>query len=140
MIILIKAHALATLAMAGVIWFVQVVHYPLMARVGQDTFARYASAHSRRTARVVGPLMIIEALTAMALIRFPEAAAPPMLPIIGLGLLMIIWASTFWLQVPCHRRLAQGFDPAVHRRLVRSNWIRTAAWTLRGLLALQLLG
>lgn len=32
----VVVHLLATLAMAGLILFVQVVHYPLMARVGED--------------------------------------------------------------------------------------------------------
>ena len=33
----------------------------------------------------------------------------------------------------------QGFDAAVHRRLVRTNWIRTVGWTLRGALAVAML-
>jgi hypothetical protein len=38
-----------------------------------------------------------------------------------------------------HRRLEQGFDLAAHRQLVRGNWIRTIAWSLRGLLAVLML-
>ena len=37
--VLVVAHAAATLFMVGVIWFVQVVHYPLMARVSASEFA-----------------------------------------------------------------------------------------------------
>ena len=37
-------HVLATWFMTGVIWFVQVVHYPLMARVGAEGFAAYERA------------------------------------------------------------------------------------------------
>ena len=44
----------------------------------------------------------------------------------------IIWLSTMVLQVPCHRRLETGFDAAVARRLVRTNWVRTFAWTALG--------
>jgi hypothetical protein len=43
------------------------------------------------------------------------------------------------LQVPLHTRLARGFDPAAHRQLVRTNWLRTLAWTLRALLLLPAL-
>jgi hypothetical protein len=43
------------------------------------------------------------------------------------------------LQVPCHRTLERGFDPAVARRLVATNWIRTVCWSLRLLVALALL-
>ena len=38
--------------------------------------------------------------------------------------------------MPLHGRLAQGFDAVAHRRLVSTNWVRTAGWSVRGLLAL----
>jgi hypothetical protein len=51
----------------------------------------------------------------------------------------VIWISTFLVQVPLHRRLSAAWDPVAARRLVQTNWIRAAAWTLRGVLALLLL-
>lgn len=58
---------------------------------------------------------------------------------IGLVLLVLIWVSTFAVQVPLHERLALGFDRAVWHRLVATNWLRTIAWTVRGIIALLLL-
>ena len=127
------AHAGATLFMTGVIWFVQVVHYPLFARTGAAGFADYERDHARRTGWVVGPAMTLELLLALALAARGGAAAWA-----GLALLAMIWLSTALVQVPLHRRLQGGFDAAVHRRLVRTNWLRTAAWTLRAALALRL--
>jgi hypothetical protein len=46
------------------------------------------------------------------------------------------WASTWLIQIPLHHKLGVGFDADVHGRLVTSNWWRTAAWTLRGVLLL----
>jgi hypothetical protein len=57
----------------------------------------------------------------------------------GLALVAAIWLSTAAIQVPCHAKLAAGFDAEVHARLVSSNWIRTVAWTARGLLALAMI-
>ena len=54
----------------------------------------------------------------------------------GLILVLIIWASTFFVQVPLHEKLAAAFDAKVQQRLVLTNWIRTIAWTLRGALVL----
>jgi hypothetical protein len=54
------AHLAATLFMVGVIWFVQVVHYPLFSRAGSEKFAIYSEAHSRLTTYVVGPPMLVE--------------------------------------------------------------------------------
>jgi hypothetical protein len=59
--------------------------------------------------------------------------------LIGVGLLAIIWLSTAALQVPIHRRLLDGYDEAAVARLVRSNWVRTLAWTARAYIALSLL-
>ena len=57
---------------------------------------------------------------------------------ISLCLLAVVWISTFAVQVPLHRRLAEGYDAARHRRLVLSNWIRTLAWTARAVLVLTI--
>lgn len=58
----------------------------------------------------------------------------------GLALLAAVWISTAPLQVPCHRKLACGLDSDIARRLVATNRIRTAGWTLRLLVALTLMG
>ncbi len=124
-------HLVATVFMAGVVVFVQVVHYPLMARVGPAEFAVYEAEHAARTGRVVIPAMLIELGAALWLAARPAGAAHASLPWVGLVLLLIVWLSTFLLQVPAHARLTAGFDEAAHRRLVGTNWIRTAAWLMR---------
>ena len=45
--LLIFCQAVASVAMATVIWFVQVVHYPLFDRVGREGFTIYEMAHSQ---------------------------------------------------------------------------------------------
>jgi hypothetical protein len=134
--IVLYLHTASTLAMAGVIWFVQVVHYPLFKRVDQRGFTDYEAGHTRLTSLVVGPLMTAEAVCAVTLtILRPEE----LLIWVGLGLLFGIWLSTITLQVPLHRRLARGFDRQSHRRLVSTNWLRTVGWTARSAVALVLL-
>ncbi len=130
------AHVAATLYMTGLIWFVQAVHYPLFALIGGEGSSAYALAHQRRTSWVVGPPMLVELLTATILL----AVTPSILTGIGAALIAIIWISTAFAMVPCHRRLLRGHDAAVVTRLVRGNWVRTGAWTLRAGLALWLLG
>ena len=57
------AHLVSTLVMVGVIWTVQVVHYPLFAGVGADGWSAYEAAHQSRITLVVGPLMVAELVT-----------------------------------------------------------------------------
>jgi len=136
--LLLLVHAAATLAMVGLIWFVQVVHYPLFALASESRFERFAAEHQRRTSLVVMPLMVTEALTAAAILLAPPLGLGRGLGWLGALLLAVIWLSTAFLQVPEHRRLGAGFDSLAVRRLVASNWLRTAAWTVRGWLALEL--
>ena len=39
-------HVAATMFMVGLIWLVQIVHYPLFAHVGADTFLAYHQRHT----------------------------------------------------------------------------------------------
>ncbi|MCS7025938.1 MAG: hypothetical protein NZV14_14135 [Bryobacteraceae bacterium] len=137
MILLI--HSAATLFMTGLIWFVQVVHYPLMARVGRSGFAEYEQAHSASTTLVVAAPMLIELGTAIWLVAFPPARNLSGAAWLGLILVVLIWASTWLLQVPQHEILAHGFESQAHQRLVATNWIRTWLWSLRAILVLWML-
>lgn len=128
-------HLAATFYMVGVIWFVQVVHYPLFAKVGATGFAAYSRTHSRLTGFVVGPPMLVEAATAVALVVYRPEGVSALLAWTGLVLLALVWASTALLQAPRHRTLGRGLDPASHRFLVASNWVRTVAWSARGVVA-----
>ncbi len=138
--IVLLIHAGVTLYMAGLIWFVQVVHYPLMASVGNDVYADYQKRHERLTGLVVGPPMLTELFCALWIAIAPPIGMSRWLAYAGLAMLAIIWLSTFFLQVPCHRQLEQGFDPTVHHRLVGTNWIRTVGWSMRGVIALLMVG
>ncbi len=137
---IVVLHAVATLFMTGLIWFVQVVHYPLFARVGRDGFTAYSEAHQRLTTLVVGPAMLVEAVTAALIVVLRPEGVSGLLAWAGLALLGVIWMSTAFLQVPLHGRLAAGFTQEACDALVSTNWLRTVAWTIRsGIVVLILL-
>ena len=131
-------HLATTWFLVGLIWFVQVAHYPLFAQVGSERFVAYERAYTPRVTRVVLPAMALEVGLAGWLwwLATPELRG---LASAGLAALVVVWLSTFLLQVPCHRVLAERPDPATMQRLVRGNWLRTAAWTVRGAIALLVL-
>jgi hypothetical protein len=137
--IALLANVVSTVLMVGVIWFVQVVHYPLFALANRDAFADCHAAHTTATTRVVALPMIVEALTALALAWSPPDANLAPVLWTALALVVVLWLSTAILQVPSHRSLGTGFDPLAHKSLVRGNWIRTVAWTARGALLMYVL-
>ena len=136
---LLLVHAAATLSMVGLIWFVQLVHYPLFQSVGKATFTLYEREHQQRTSWIVVPLMLAEAAAAGLLLASDLSDSARTAAWLGAALLGLIWASTAFVQVPLHRSLASAFDPHRARQLVDSNWIRTVAWSARGLIAVLML-
>ncbi len=136
---LLVTHATATQFMVGLIWVIQLVHYPLFARVGSAEFEAYEREHMRRIGWIVGPVMMVELVTALGLLLRRPIGVDLALVWAGFAMVAAIWVSTAAVQAPTHGRLARGKDERLIRRLVASNWLRTVLWTLRGGLAMVML-
>ena len=132
--VILLAHFASTWYMTGLIWLIQRVSYPLMAAVGSAEAVEYERLHCRQISWIVGVPMLVEGITGLILLWFCPAWFPAWGFWLGVALLVLIAASTQFLQVPCHKKLAAGFDRTVHQRLVKTNWIRTILWTLRACL------
>lgn len=132
------AHLGATWFMTGLIWFVQIVHYPLMQLVGREGFVDYSQRHQAKTSLVVGPLMLIEALTAVLLLAQDADLQRSWAFGASCVLLVVVWVATACLQMPLHRQLLAAYDEGHVRALVRTNWVRTLAWTGRALIVTYL--
>jgi hypothetical protein len=129
MVTLLVIHLAVTWALVGLIWTIQVVHYPLLRNVGQEGFIHYHDRHMSRITWVVGPLMLVEVGSAGWLLFLGEHS---LLFGISLAALALVWASTVFCQVPLHHKLMHGHDAATIDRLVRTNGWRTLCWTIRG--------
>lgn len=125
----------ATCVMVGVIWFVQLVHYPLLATIGVDRAPEIAVEHQRRTAWVVGLPMATEGITTLVLLVSRPTGASAWLAWLGAVILGVVLASTVLLSVPLHERMANNPDPSIGRRLVVTNWPRTIGWSARAVIA-----
>jgi hypothetical protein len=138
--IVLVAQAVASGIMAGIIWFVQVVHYPLFAAVTGAGDADYARANQARTSLVVLPPMLVEAAAAAWIATWPPAGIGRGPAVAGLVMVGLVWLSTLAVQMPLHARLArEGHAAGVVATLVRSNWPRTLLWTARAILAAWML-
>lgn len=127
---IIYLQQLTTLLLTGLIWFVQVVHYPLFTSVKQST--PYYIRHQFRTSILVIPLMLTEFICASTLAYL----TPSWLSLLALGILIVIWLSTFLFQVPCHLKLKHKYREETANRLVHSNWIRTVGWSVRAIIVI----
>ena len=124
---------ISVLYLCGLIWTIQLVHYPSFHFVDQVNFRRFYRLHYRRISAIVVPAMLAEFLCGIYLLfRKPSYGAT--LHLFLLGILVVIWTSTFLLQVPIHRRLQTTRSESTIKSLVNTNWIRTLGWTLRGII------
>lgn len=117
----------SSLYMVGLIWFVQIVHYPLFEAV-KDASGEYYRMHAAKTGLVVALPMLVQMGCAIFFALKPGAGNAWMMR----GLLVVlaaVWLTTFLLSVPQHTILANGYDAHAVRRLVNTNWIRTVLWS-----------
>ena len=117
----------------------QVVHYPLFARVEPGAFPAYHAAHVRLTTWVVFAPMVVELVTSLVLVVRRPPGVSATLAWIGLGLAGLTWISTIAWQVPLHDRLARGFEIELQRRLVLTNALRVVGWTAHALVVLVMM-
>jgi hypothetical protein len=134
----IALHLAVTLFLTGLIWTIQLVHYPLMIYVEEDRFIDFEAAHCRQIGLLVAPSMIAEGTLAIALCIVARSPWEFTMCALGSLLLLGIWLSTFLIQVPIHNQLASGRSIDLIQRLVRTNWIRTVAWSGRSLVAIAI--
>lgn len=132
-------HTGATLVLVGVVWFVQIVHYPMFPRLQSAAFSNFHAESIRRTWWLVAPLLMVESVTGLLLLWHRPSGVPLPLAVAGLSLVLVNWLSTLFLQMRQHRALSKGFDHYVYRNLVATNWIRTITWTARGAVVLWML-
>ncbi|MFD2784998.1 hypothetical protein [Hymenobacter rubripertinctus] len=116
--------------LTGLIWTVQLVHYPGFARVEPAQFEQFHREHSTRISWVVMAPMLLE-LGAAGYLAWQGEALGPAMRWGQLALVLLVWASTFFITVPFHNRLARGYNYVAIDGLVRTNWPRTLAWTAR---------
>jgi len=128
---LFSIHLAVTWMLVGLIWVVQILVYPQFRRVAPAEFRDYHFAHCFRIGLIVGPPLFVEAATAAWLLY---AGGQSLSFILSTGLIPLIWLTTAVFQAPIHTRLGRGFDAPLIRRLILTNWIRTLAWTARGIL------
>lgn len=129
--LILLANFVATCLMTGVIWFVQWVHYPLLAQVPVDRAVETAVEHQRRTGQVLAIPMAVEGFTTLGLLISRPESVQIFWPWFGAVLLAVALGSTVFVSVPLHAKMATNPTADVGQRLVVTNWPRTIAWSLR---------
>ena len=123
----------------GLIWTIQLVHYPSMKYIPKDRFPEYHNFHSIRISILAIPLMFAELVTSIILLYQNLNNAIQTIFLVNLILVLLIWISTFLIQVPLHNALSKEKNTEKLSKLICTNWIRTILWTARSILMILFL-
>lgn len=138
--LLLLANLILSALLTGLIWFVQIVHYPIFRKVPPAHFLTYHAAHTQTTGQVVGVPMLAELLIGGWLALQPFTGSWRWINYAGYGCVLLIWAVTFLVAIPLHNKLAsEGYKAEIIDNLVAVNWLRTVLWTVRTALLFSML-
>ena len=125
-------HLIFTSIMTGVIWVIQIVHYPSFHFIEKELYTAFQKFHMNKISIIVIPIMLAELITGMILFLDKNSKSPFL--IISFVILVLIWLITGVFFSKAHNELMTGYQELVVNQLVVMNWIRTLLWTLRLLL------
>ncbi len=111
----------ATAVHAGFQLTVTSVVYPALGAVSAHAWARTHEVHSRRIVPVVGLVYSAVAITSIGQVSSDLRAAS----VLSAGASLVVLGLTAGLAAPLHRRLSSGRDPALIRRLIWVDRLRT---------------
>lgn len=125
---ILNLHIFSTIFMSGLIWVIQLVHYPSYKYISETEFESFQRFHVKNITIIVAPVMTLELITSFLILYRDFSNLILILNTLTIGL---IWVSTFFLSIPCHGQLTKNKDLKVINRLVATNWIRTIIWSVR---------
>jgi hypothetical protein len=136
---IVIVHAGATWFLVGLIWTIQLVHYPTFSSVDPVIYNSFQKRHMHRMGQLIGLPWLVEGICVLALFLLAPDDQIRLLATLGGILELVVIGITVRSSIPAHETLSDGFDEAAHHRLLRSNWWRCGAWTARGIIALIML-
>lgn len=131
------ANIFCSFALFGLIWCVQLVHYPFFLRTDKTNFIDHIGFHKYRISIIVIPLMTLELATS-GILTFQSHQFVGW-NTFGFIVVILIWLVTFFVQVPLHNQLSDGYDDSTVRKLINTNWIRTFLWSVKSFSSLVVL-
>jgi hypothetical protein len=115
------------------IWMVQILIYPSFLYYSVDIFIKAMKAHQRKMTLIVFPLMISELILSI----YSVFNYRSLYSMVSLFLVILIWLSTIFIQMPIHERLLINKNHSEINNLIKTNWIRTILWNIKFLILIS---
>ena len=121
---------ISCLFLCGLIWIVQLVHYPAFKYVDSSNFVKFEKFHTQKISLIVIPVMLLELVTAVQLVFMDSSLFWKLNFVLALS----IWIVTFIYSAPCHVKLSKGKNEKIIDLLIKTNWLRTFLWSFKAML------
>ena len=116
--------------MMGLIWIIQLIHYPAFEFGDYAKFPTFHKLHVEKIGLIVAPIMGLELVSAGILLWMTK----DLFFTVNFISVVLLWVVTAWQMAPLHDRLSPQFDLELIRQLVLKNWTRTFLWSFRSML------
>jgi hypothetical protein len=124
-------HIVATAIMVGVIWVIQLVHYPSFYFIKQKNYKSFQNFHMKNITYIVFPIMSIELFSGFFLVLIFEDSKILSVLYFSLFFLLSNWALTGIIFTRLHSELLEGYNKLIIKNMIKWNWIRTLFWSIR---------
>lgn len=131
-------HLVSTSFMVGVIWIVQLVHYPTFLFIDEQKSYDFQKFHMSRISYIVMPAMTTELFSGIYIYIYSNMAIDSNLFLLALTILIINWIITALVFVKMHNKLLINYKIEIISLLVKWNWLRTLLWSVRLILLLRM--
>lgn len=126
---------LSCVSLLGLLWFIQLIHYPLLNRI-KEGFVQYERESLKRATYLTGPLMVFDFVLSLFLIAYENTDILIFFACIHLVLGILYWLWTFLFQLQRHQKLTVGYSKKALGKLITSSWFRLIIWTIKSLVLL----
>ena len=124
-------HFISTSIMVGVIWIIQLVHYPTFLFIDKQKYFNFQKFHMSKVSYIVMPAMTVELFSGIYILLYSENLIENNLFLLAFSFLVLNWVITGLVFVKIHNSLLIEYNMQTILLLVKLNWIRTTLWSLR---------
>lgn len=124
-------HLVSTSIMVGVIWIIQLVHYPTFLFIDKQKYMKFQEFHMSRVSYIVMPTMIAELFSGIYILFYNNVLIVNTFFLLASFSLFLNWVITALVFVKIHNGLLIKYEKNIILLLVKLNWLRTILWSLR---------
>ena len=124
-------HLVSTSIMVGVIWIIQLVHYPTFLFIDKQKYMKFQEFHMSRVSYIVMPTMIAELFSGIYILLYNNILMLNTFFLLASFSLFLNWVITALVFVKIHNGLLIKYEKKIILLLVKLNWLRTILWSLR---------